>query len=217
MYKKLISSIIVVALVNLVGCYSFQSVTVPEYQKIEEDDGKPEEIYVKTIDSQEYHFSDLNFYIEGDTLYGKEILLLSKEEITFEGKFALGDIKTIQVEYFVFEYSSSITVSQYQKIVTENGKPDEIYLTKYDSAKYHFMKSDYYIENDTLYGKGKLLLGNWEQQLDRKIALADIASFQVDELNGWTTAGLVIGILIAIAGILGAIYASIVSSSLENG
>ena len=196
MYKKLISSLLVVALLNLVGCYSLESVTVPEYQKIEEEDGKPNEIYVKTKDFNEYHFSDSNFYIENDTLYGKGILFLSEEEIPFEGKFAFVEIELIQLEYFDQKYPA--TISQYQKIEAERGKPDEIYLTKYNSTRYHFMKNDYYIENDTLYGKGKLLLGEREQQLDRKIALADIASFQFDELDGWTTAGLVIGSLIVI-------------------
>jgi len=211
MHKKLISSILVVALLNLVGCYSFQSLTVPEYQKIEEEDGKPNEIYIKTKDFNEYHFSDSNFYIENDTLYGKGILFLSEEEIPFEGKFAFVEIELIQLEYFDQKYPA--TISQYQKIEAERGKPDEIYLTKYNSTRYHFMKNDYYIENDTLYGKGKLLLGGREQQLDRKIALADIASFQVDQINVITTAGLVIGILITIGGLYGLIVILLVEST----
>jgi hypothetical protein len=200
MYKKLISSILVVALLNLVGCYSFQSVTVPEYKQVEEEEGKPNEIYVKTIDSQEYHFSDSDFYIKNDTLYGKEILFLSEEELPFEGKFAFGEIESIQLEDYGQKYPT--TISQYQKIEAERGKPDEIYLTKYDSTKYHFMKNDYYIENDTLYGKGKLLLSDREQLFERKIALSDIVYFELDQINVITTAGLVIGILIAIGGLL---------------
>jgi hypothetical protein len=211
MYKKLISSILVIALLNLVGCYSFQSVTVPEYKQVEEDDGKPEEIYVKTIDSQEYHFSNSDFYIENDTLYGKEILFLSEEDLPFEGKFAFGEIESIQLEDFGQKYPT--TISQYQKIETERGKPDEIYLTKYDSTKFHFMKNDYYIEKDTLYGKGKLLLGDREQQLDRKIALADIETFQVDQINVITTAGLVIVSLVAIGVIYGLIVVLLAEST----
>ena len=213
MNKKLISSLLVIALLNLVGCYSFQSVTVPEYQNIEEEDGKPMEIFVTTKDFQEYHFSDSNFYIENDTLYGKRILFLSEEELPFEGKFALGEIESIQLEEFGQKYPT--TISQYQKIEAERGKPDEIYLTKYDNTRYHFMKNDYYIENDTLYGKGKLLLGDREQQLERKIALADIASFQFDEPDGMKTALLVVGSVIVVAGILIAILASLVYSSLH--
>ncbi len=211
MHKKLISSLLVVALLNLVGCYSFQSVTVPEYKQVEEEEGKPNEIYVKSKDSQEYHFSDWNFYIENDTLYATEILFLSEEELPFEGKFAFGEIESIQLEYFDQKYPTMI--SQYQKIEAERGKTDEIYLTKTDDTKYHFMKTDYYIENDTLYGKGKLLLGDREQQLDRKIALADIESFQVDQINIITTAGLVIGILIIIGGLFALLSYLIIDST----
>ncbi len=211
MNKKLISSLLVVALLNLVGCYSFRSVTTPEYKQVEEKEGKPNEIYVKTKDYQEYHFSDSDFYIENDTLYGKEILFLSEEELPFEGKFAFGEIESIQLEYLDQNYPT--TISQYQKIEAERGKPDEIYLTKYDSTKYHFMKTDYFIENNTLYGKGKLLLGGREQQLDRKIALADIVSFQFDELDGWATFGLVIGSLIVIGGIA---FALILKAALDS-
>jgi hypothetical protein len=63
------------------------------------------------------------------------------------------------------------------------------------------MKTDYYIENDTLYGKGKLLIGDREQLLDRKIALSDIVYFELDELDGMKTALLVVGILIVIGGL----------------
>ena len=76
MYKKLVSSILVVAVLNLLGCYSFKSVTVPEYKQVEEKEDKPDEIYVITKDDQEYHFADSNFYFENDTLYGTEILVI---------------------------------------------------------------------------------------------------------------------------------------------
>jgi len=100
MYNKLISSLLVVALLNLLGCYSIQSVTVPEYKQVEEEEGIPNEIYVKTKDNQEYHFSDWNFYIENDTLYGKEILFLSDREQLFDRKIALLNIESIEFEGF---------------------------------------------------------------------------------------------------------------------
>ena len=142
MNKKLISSLLVIALLNLVGCYSLESVTVPEYQKIEEEDGKPNEIYVKTKDSQEYHFSASNFYIENDTLYGKEILFISEEELPFEGKFAFGEIESIELKVDGQNITSLHSVSQYQKIEVEDSKHDEIYLKKKDHSKYQFMKND---------------------------------------------------------------------------
>lgn len=200
MYKKLISSILVVALLNLVGCYSFESVTVPEYKQVEEKEGKPSEIYVKTKDSQEYHFSDSNFHIDSDTLYWKEKMFLSKEEKPFEEKFALGEIKSFQLEKVIDNYSvmNTITVSEYQNIEAERGKPDEIYLTKYDESKYHFMKTDFYIENDTLYGKGKLLVGAREEFVGRTIALSNIESIEVETFNLGNTILLSTGILLGV-------------------
>ena len=99
MYKKLITSILVVALLNLLGCYSFESVTGPEYKQVEEEEGKPDEIYVKTKDYQEYHFSDSNYYVFNDTLYGNEMLPLGAREKPLDRKIALSDISSIQFEY----------------------------------------------------------------------------------------------------------------------
>ena len=173
MYKKIFISFLLFAFINLIaGCYSFQPVTVNEYKQIEEEDGKQYEINVITKDNQEYHFSYLNYYIENDTLYGK----ISVKELPFEGKFAFGEIKSIQIG------SDFYAVSQYQKIEAESGKPYVIYLTKNDRTIYQFMKNDYYIENDTLYGKGKLIL-NEEELLDRNIALSHIESIEVENFN----------------------------------
>jgi len=100
MYKKLISSILVVALLNLVGCYSFQSVTVPEYKQVEEKEGKPNEIYVLTKDVEKYHFLKYDFYIANDILYGKGKLLLGDREELIDKKIALSEITLIEVEKF---------------------------------------------------------------------------------------------------------------------
>ena len=187
MNKKLISSILVVALLNLLGCYS-KSFIGPELKEVEEKEDKADEIYVKTKDHQEYHFSDSNFYIENDTLYGKA----GDKGQFFEGKFALREIRSIQLESFKYHHPSLMTVSEYQKIELESGKPNEIYLTKTDFTKYHFMKPDYYIENDTLYGMGKVIIDRI--QLDRKIALSDIESIEVKSVNWAATILLVLGI-----------------------
>ena len=100
MHKKLISSILVVALLNLVGCYSFESITVPEYKQVEEEEGKPDEIYVLIKDREKYHFLKDNFYIVNDILYGKGKLLLGDREELIDKKIALSDIVLIEVENF---------------------------------------------------------------------------------------------------------------------
>ena len=100
MNKKLISSVLIIALLNLVGCYSLQFVTVPEYKQIEKNEGKPDEIFVMTIYGQEYYFTDANFYIENDSLYGKGILFTSEEDLPFEGKIALKRIESFKMELY---------------------------------------------------------------------------------------------------------------------
>jgi hypothetical protein len=191
--KKILISLLIIAMFNLlVGCYSSELLTVPEYNQIEQED-KPDEMLVISKDGQEYHFSYSNYYIENDTLYGK----VSVKELPFEGKFAYSEIKSIQVESVFY------TVSQYQKIEAESGKPYVIYLTKNDFTIYQFMKNDYYIENDTLYGKGKLILDD-EELIDRSIALSDIESIQYEYLNGLTTTALVLGVIVVIVIIVAA-------------
>ncbi|MCH7774712.1 MAG: hypothetical protein IH784_09955 [Bacteroidetes bacterium] len=99
MYRKIFIGFLLLALINfLLGCYSSAWITVPEYNQIEEED-KPDYIYVKTKDNQEYHFSESNFYIENDTLYAKGKEILYNKEKPFDGKIALSDIESIQFEY----------------------------------------------------------------------------------------------------------------------
>jgi len=185
MYKKFISSILVIALLNLLGCYSSDLVTVTEYNHIKEED-KPNNIIVKTKDSQVYHFSDSNFYIKNDTLHGK----VSTREQSIGGMIAFREIASIQFEDFGSKDPSLITISQYQKIEAETGKPDEIYLTKIDSTRYHFMKNDYYTVNDTLFGRGKLLIDDREQL----IPLSEIEVIQYEYVDDLKTTLLVFGI-----------------------
>ena len=200
MYKKVICSIIVIALLNLVGCYSFESVTVPEYKQFVEEEGKPDEIYVKTKDIQEYYFSESNFNVENDTLYGTGKLLRSTEAITFEERISISEIDSIQLYYFGQKYPTLVTVSQYQKIEAESGKADEIYLTNNDSTKYHFMKNDYYLENDTLYGKGKFLPIEKDQPFEGNIALTEVESIKIETYDKtqtlliWVPLGTIIGL-----------------------
>jgi hypothetical protein len=60
------------------------------------------------------------------------------------------------------------------------------------------MKTDYYIKNDTLYGKGKWLSGDREALLDKKIALSDIESIEVEDLNLGNTIALSGGIFLGV-------------------
>jgi len=109
MYEKVFISFLVLALTNfLVGCYSLESITVPEYKQIEEED-KPDDIRVITKNAQEYNFSESNFYVENDTLYGKEIFLSGYREQQLDRKIALDEIRQFQLEKIDW-YSTSLAV-----------------------------------------------------------------------------------------------------------
>ena len=192
MYKKVFISFLVLVFINFItGCYSLQTVAIPEYKQLEEEDGKQDEIYITTKDGQEYYFAESYFFFENDTLYGKA----SVNELPFEGKIAFGEIESIQLDFVGENITSLHSVSQYQKIVAEDGKPDEIYLTKNDDKRYYFLKTDYYTENDTLYGKGKMLVDT-EELINKIIALSDIESIQYEYLNVFTTTALVLGVVV---------------------
>ena len=90
MNKKVIASILVVALLNLLGCYSSELIKGPELEQTTDD------IQVKTKDGKEYQFSESNFYVVDDTLYGK----VGDSEQLLDRKIALSNIESIEVESF---------------------------------------------------------------------------------------------------------------------
>ncbi len=97
--KQVFISFILIAFTNLIsGCYTFNSVTISEYKQIEEEKGKPSEIYVNTKAEQWYHFTHTNFIIENDTLFGTGKLLKSENGKTLKVSIALADIESMGVE-----------------------------------------------------------------------------------------------------------------------
>jgi hypothetical protein len=195
MYKKVFISFLLFAFINLlVGCYSSELVTVAEYKKNEQED-KPDAIRVFTKDLKEYHFSDSNFYIENDTLIG----IINGRAMSFEGKIAISEIEAIQLEYFDKKHHSTMSVSQFQKIEAEDSQPDEIYVLKTNGTKLHFAKADYEITNDTLHGRGRLILSSENEILNKKIALSKIESIELENFNVENTFLLSGGLLVALA------------------
>lgn len=110
MYQKIVVTILVFSLLNLFGCYSFNSITVDEYEKFELEEGTPEEIYVKTKDNQWYHFTNYNYYIVNDTLRGNGRVLINGWENAPNSKIALCDIESIGVEDMNM-YTTSLLVA----------------------------------------------------------------------------------------------------------
>jgi hypothetical protein len=98
-YKKAFISFMLLTFINFItGCYTFNSVTVPEYKQVEEEEGKPDEIYVKTKSNEWYHFTNSQYYIKNDTLHGVSILLSDDWQPASNTNIALSDIKSMGVE-----------------------------------------------------------------------------------------------------------------------
>ena len=90
MIKKGIASILIILiLINSIGCYSIRTMTVPEYM-VEEKEDKPDEVRIVMNDGQEYEFSDSEFQVMNDTLY------VNRYTDT-EQRFAISDVKSVEV------------------------------------------------------------------------------------------------------------------------
>lgn len=92
MYKNTLKIILLVAfIIGINGCSSrdtVDTVTFSEYKKIEQLRGQPPKIYVRASDSYVYIFSHSNYYLQNDTLFGKdnsgrEIVLTNIKSVTY--------------------------------------------------------------------------------------------------------------------------------------
>ena len=190
---------LVISLLNLFGCYSYESLSVYNYKEVK-GESNSSKIFVKTKTAKEYYFIESSFNAENDTLFGNEYT----KTISIGGAIPFREIAHIQFDYFNSNNPTLISVSEFQKMVAESGELNKIYLTKVDSTRYYFMKGNYYLANNILYGKGKQVLGAWEQ----RIALSDIQSIQIEYLDGVKTALLTVGIIVVTGFIIGLVKIS---------
>ena len=100
MSKKIISTICILAVLNFIGCSSKEVITkdtfIQTYKSSNDEDKK--DIYIHTINDEQYFFSYDNYFFENDSLngIGKKILLNNKED--FKGKIALAAISNVELE-----------------------------------------------------------------------------------------------------------------------
>ena len=86
------------AILTQVSCYSSKFVAFNEYQKNKDEIRKQDEIQIITRDKERYRFSKSDYYIVYDTLRGKGARLLDDKEYPFNGRIALSDIESVQLE-----------------------------------------------------------------------------------------------------------------------
>ena len=98
MYKKLITSLLVVAFLNFVGCYSTEIVSPTQYKEYEYKGGVPDDIIVKTSNLKEYRFAKGKYSIKADSLYGIGFERVNDNYQTFKGTIPLSQIESIQYD-----------------------------------------------------------------------------------------------------------------------
>jgi len=98
MYNKLFSSLLVIALLNLIGCYSGREVTLNEVLTNDEIS----EITIKTKDSLKLSFEKNDFYFSNDTLKGKARTVSSHSQMgeKLERAIPLSDIISFESTEF---------------------------------------------------------------------------------------------------------------------
>ena len=97
-YKKLISSLLVVALLTqIVGCYSYQEITKEEFVQTEEYS----DLRVRTKDQNWYEFYENDYTVKEDSIYGsgrKIFKVGSKFDEDFTGSISIDDIESFKFD-----------------------------------------------------------------------------------------------------------------------
>jgi hypothetical protein len=75
------------------------TLSISEYKKIEEENGKSDEIFVLKNDSTKYYFKDGDYHLDKDTLIGNGKLFLIENEQIITKSIALSDIKSFEYDY----------------------------------------------------------------------------------------------------------------------
>lgn len=104
MYKKITLSIVIVALLNLVGCYSQQIITKNELVQVKEYPV----LKVTTTNRNRYEFIKGGYTVTEDSIYGSGKLKLSKGKRIiedFKGSIHFKDISSIEVNLFDTMYT----------------------------------------------------------------------------------------------------------------
>lgn len=99
--KSMISGILIIALLNLMGCYSMWETRKEDLlgQQPQQQQRKRAKAFVLTNDLNRYHFEPGSYYIKNDTLYGAGKQLMGDTlSLPFKGKIPLSNVSALQVE-----------------------------------------------------------------------------------------------------------------------
>jgi hypothetical protein len=84
-------------MLNLVGCYSFQTISSESINNAVKLDGS-DAIKLMTKEYIDYRFDRYSYRVENDSIKGNGFVLQINEEVPFNGKIALKDVIELNVE-----------------------------------------------------------------------------------------------------------------------
>ena len=96
-YRKIILSVLIIALLNLLGCYSYKTISKDEFTQAEDYN----DLQVLTNDKNLYQFEEDDYTFRQDSIYGSGKLKLrngQKVSEDFKGSIHLEDIKKLQMD-----------------------------------------------------------------------------------------------------------------------
>ena len=96
MVWKLTISFVVIAFLNLIGCYSAETITKKEIDEGKEQIDFNQEISITTKDYKSFRFGALQYQIVNDSLYGNGVVTELGKEVPFKGNIALDDILSFE-------------------------------------------------------------------------------------------------------------------------
>jgi hypothetical protein len=99
MHRKIISSLVFVSFLNLIGCYSYQTISKEELNKAEEY----RDLQVITKDQRTYEFDKGNYTFTEDSIYGSGKLKIKDDQRVnknYEGSIYFEDIKKLKMDGF---------------------------------------------------------------------------------------------------------------------
>lgn len=98
MPKKITTYLTLLSFMYFVGCYTFEPISYEEFQTFNLNEIDSDEIHFITTDSTMYIIDKQTMQVEEESLYVKGIRLYQKQSAPFEGRIAVVDIESVELE-----------------------------------------------------------------------------------------------------------------------
>jgi hypothetical protein len=96
------------------------------------------------------------------------------------------NIASVLIVCLLYQFTGCYTIQQISKEELKSyNQPPSIRVVINDSTKYAFDSTYYYIKNDTIFGKGWMVLKDYDKvsEIDRTISLSDVGTIEARKYN----------------------------------